>query len=677
MTLSSDSMSALVPLRERLFGQFFASGMEESKSPFLTASSRRWGHHLPLKAALLAALLLLSSFCLSLGETTYPLAQLLLVFVYFLAGIPSLINALEDVASLDVNIDVLMTLAAFSSVFIGSGFEGGLLLVLFALSGSLEELVSSKAKDAISSLHKLTPTKACLIRADGILIERAVDDVTIGSRILVRAGELVPLDGRVIEGYSSLNLAHLTGESLPVAKKPGDEVAAGAQNLEGALTLEVVRTSSDSTLSRIIGLVTEAQEARPELQRWFDRLSSRYAFGIILFSLLAAASMPFLLGISFLGNEGSLYRSLAFLIAASPCALILAIPIAYLSAISACARAGILLKGGVVLDALARCHAISFDKTGTLTTGQLVCLGVERVDGPASEQELLWAWRSAHALEQMAIHPIAEAIVRYVEMSGELAKGKVALEEFRQIAGFGVAGIATSLTGERQQLYLGHLGFISEKLDPRLREQLQERVRQVQEEGELLALLLVGEQLYLFRFADELRPGIARAIAPLRERWGMQLYMMTGDHERSAQRVAQELSIDHYLADLRPEDKLRYVSRLSQEVGLAMVGDGVNDAPALARATVGISMGQVGSATAVEAADIVLLQDRLDKLDWLLDRAHLTRKIVIQNVVVATCALVGASLPALAGWVPLWLAVILHEGGTVVVGLNALRLLRR
>ena len=336
-----------------LLTDFFDYGRQESVSPFLRPESRAWSVNLTLKASLLAGLLLIASFILSFYPNALPFSHILLVAVYFLAGIPSLIESVEDLLDGEINIDILMTLAAFSSVFIGSGMEGGLLLVLFALSGSMEDAVTMKAKGALSGLNKLSPTKASIIEPDGTLKERSVKDIPIGTRLLVKAGQVIPLDGVVVEGTSSVNLVHLTGENFPVTKTIGDTVPAGGRNLEGALTVDVTHTNADSTLSRIIRLVTEAQEARPALQRVFERASKGYAITIISLSAFFAVSLPWILSIPFLGIEGSLYRAIAFLIAASPCALIIAIPIASLSAISACANKGIRLRGGIYLDAVA------------------------------------------------------------------------------------------------------------------------------------------------------------------------------------------------------------------------------------------------------------------------------------------------------------------------------------
>ncbi|MCH9625310.1 MAG: Cadmium-transporting ATPase [Chlamydiales bacterium] len=636
------------------FDEFFESGLEESVSPFLMPASRKWGINLPLKSSIISAFLLFFALIFSLFPDKSALSNLLLLLTYFFAGIPALINAVEDVIDFQINIDVLMTLAAFLSVLIGSGREGALLLVLFSFSGAMEEAVRSKAKSAISALKKLSPQKAFVIQPNGSLVERSVKDISVGMTIHVKAGQVVPLDGEVIEGASSVNLVHLTGENLPLTRDVGDEVAAGARNLEGALSLRVTRTSSDSTLAKIIELITQAQESKPKLQRWLDKMSHIYALTIISLAFVFAIAFPFLFQMPFVGNEGSIYRALAFLIAASPCALIIAVPIAYLSAVSVCAKQGVLLKGGVILDALARCKTLAMDKTGTLTTGELQCLGID------TKEESKKVLSLAYALERSAVHPIASAIVRYAE-SEQVTPAMIT--EFKQVPGYGLRA-----KYEGEEVLIGNAAWIL----PMLSEDVHASVQAIQERGELLTLLLYKQSVSIFRFKDTLREGIAQTLSALQK--NLRVVMLTGDHLESARAVAREAGVTEFHADLRPEDKLAFISK---EENLAMVGDGVNDAPALARASVGISMGKVGSTTAIDASDIVLLQDNIALLDWLIKKAHQVVRIVKQNVMIATSAIFLASLPALLGWIPLWLAVILHEGGTVLVGLNALRLLRR
>lgn len=654
-----------------VFEEFFELGQPETVSPFITPESRHLGSNLSLKSSIIAAVLLVLSFIMSFYDSTQPLSQVLLVGVYFLAGVPALIEAIEELATFEINIDILMTLAAFSSVLIGSSMEGALLLVLFALSGSMEDFVTTKAKGDISSLHKLSPTKACIIENDGTLIERSIKDISIDTNILIKSGQIVPLDGIVIDGISSVNLVHLTGENLPVTKHVGDEVPAGARNLEGTLTVRVTRTSGDSTIARIIQMVVQAQEERPVLQRWFDKLSKAYAISIIALAGFFALSLPIILHIPFLGVEGSVYRALAFLIAASPCALIIAIPIAYLSAIGVCAREGILLKGGITLDALARCTILAFDKTGTLTTGNLALQGIESING-APQEMLQEALGVAYALEKNAVHPIARAITTYGQ---ENSLPNVTAKEFKAIPGYGLTAVVSNGIKDANA-YIGHPRYIQDKLDLQTNNLLAEKMILPKELGEIVAVLLIGSSVFLLRFQDTLRPHIQPAIQDLKTRSNLHLVMLTGDHEKSAKHIAEELGIEDYRANLRPEDKLLYVSQVAESHGLAMVGDGINDAPALARATVGICMGQVGSTAAIDAADVILLHDNIELLGWLIDKAHSTQRIVKQNLVLATAAIIIASLPALAGIVPLWLAVVMHEGGTVLVGLNGLRLLR-
>jgi Cd2+/Zn2+-exporting ATPase len=646
-----------------LFDEFFASGMEESISPFLTKDSRRWGENLSLKSAAFASVCFLFAFGLSF--LSLPLSYLFLTFVYFFSGAPALIAALGDLKNFEVNIDVLMTLAAFLAVLIGSPMEGALLLVLFELSHSMEESVSKKTKSALHNLNHLAPKFAQVVAEEGTVFEQAVRDIPLGALLLIKQGEIVPLDGHVVKGISSINLVHLTGEALPVPVQVGDAVAAGARNLDAALTIQVTRTNANSTLSRIIQLISAAQEAKPKLQRWLDRFGKIYASAIISLTFAFAVGLPFFLPLSYLGAEGAIYRALAFLIAASPCALILATPTAYLSALSACARKGILLKGGVTLDALASCQIIAFDKTGTLTTGELYCTSIETLGALSPKQAL----SIAAALERHVVHPIATAIEKKAEVE---AFAIPELQNFKAIPGYGLEAFLDDQT----PVAIGLPEHILSKLAPPLAASVRKWMETQKSAEQILSLLLVGETVALFTFSDEVRKEVPSLLDRLKKENQLRSVMLTGDRTTNAQFVGQQLGIDTILGDLRPEDKLEQVAKLAEQGGLAMVGDGINDAPALARATVGISMGRIGSATAIDASDVVLLNDDLHLLSWLFSKAHQTKRIVGQNLAVALGVICLATTPALLGWVPLWLAVLLHEGGTVLVGLNSLRLLR-
>lgn len=635
------------------FDEFFATNKEETVSPFLTPDSRKWGKYLSVRTALFAGFLLACAFALSFHSTPASLA--LLTAVYFLAGTPALINSIRDLSNFEINIDVLMTLAAFLSVIIGSEMEGALLLVLFELSAAMEGMVEQKTRSSVLNLHKLSPRVACVIGENGIIYEKALAEIPIGAQILVKAGEIIPLDGKVIDGRSYVNLVHLTGESQPMGKTIGDEVPAGAGNLDGTLTISVTRTSGDSTVSRIIKLITKAQEAKPKIEQFLDRFGKYYASTIILLSLVFAIALPVFWGLPYLGTEGGIYRALAFLIAASPCALILATPTAYLSALSSCARRGILPKGGIMLDAVATCTTIALDKTGTLTTGQLTCTGITQLSGRPLDQNL--ATSIAASLERHAVHPIAEALTAFAT---ERQIQILPVENFRSIAGYGLEGTVAS-----HPAIIGQREFIQEKSQTTL-----------PPAGQMATYLYVKGSLFVFRFTDTLRTDAKKVIGQLKKD-NLRVVMLTGDHASSAKDVALELGIDEVFADLRPEDKLAKVTELALQAPLAMVGDGINDAPALARATVGISMGKIGSATAVDASDIIFIHDDISLLSWLYKKAHQTRRILRENIALALGVILFATTPALLGWVPLWVAVILHEGGTVLVGLNSLRLLKK
>ncbi len=635
------------------FDEFFASNQEETISPFLTPSSRKWGKNLPLRSSILAAILLAIAFSLSF---IHPIGSTLtLSCVYLLVGTPALINSLKDLSRFDINIDVLMTLAALLSVVIGSELEGALLLVLFELSAGIEILVSEKTRSSVINLNRLSPRSAAVIGAPGHikghLTETSVQEIPVGTLILVKAGEIIPLDGVVVEGRSYVNLVHLTGESAPLSKQTGDEVPAGAGNLDGTLTVRVTRTIRDSTLSRIIRLITDAQASKPKVEQFLDRFGKVYASSIILLSAFFAFTLPHFTALPFLGPEGSIYRALAFLIAASPCALILATPTAYLSAISSCARRGVLLKGGIVLDAVKNCTMVALDKTGTLTTGELICTAQKHLFGPALPPEK--ALFIAASLERNAVHPIAKALV-------DLAKQKNIplshIDNFRALSGFGLEG---------DDIAIGHRDFIQQKTTFTL-----------PPAESMSTFLFAHGSIVLFQFQDAVRPQTAETITALKQE-NLRVVMLTGDHLINAKPVAAAVGIDEVYADLRPEDKLQKITELAKQNDLMMVGDGINDAPALARATVGVSMGKIGSATAVDASDIILIHDDLKLLSWLVKKAHKTRHILTQNITLALIVILFATTPALLGLVPLWIAVILHEGGTVLVGLNSLRLLKK
>lgn len=646
-----------------VFDDFFASNMEESISPFLTPSSRGLSHNLSLKASLLATFFWLVALVLSWTQIAPALINLFLLFTFFLAGTHALIESLKDLFALRIQIDVLMTLSAFLSVAIGSAREGALLLVLFALSGALEEKVQKKANSSLRSLKQLAPQKAYRVE-QGVLKVVSIRAIKPGDKIYVAAGATIPLDGKVIEGQSSVSLVHLTGEGHPIFVAEASEVFAGSSNLEAPLTIEVTRKSADSTIERIIQMVMQAHQMKPKFQRIIDSFTSAYAKSIIGVCFCLALIGPFLFHISYVGFGGSIYRAIALLIAASPCALVIAIPITYLSAISSLAKEGILLKGGTVLDQLTKVDTIAFDKTGTLTKGELILRNIE----PFKEGDIQEAIAVARALEQGMVHPMAEAICLYAET---LKVAAAPMESIRPKPGFGIEGM-----WQKKPVFLGSTNFILPLLKEKERREVRIKLDSLIDQGEMVALLLIGTSLFFFCFEDELRSESRATIEQLRKQFRCKLVMLTGDHQLSAKRVYDALGLDNYYFELKPEDKLAHIDRFCEKGHLAMVGDGINDAPALARADVGISMGKKGAKSAIDAADVVLLQDKIAKIVCLMRKAKTTVQIVRQNIVLAMCSIVVASALAFFGWIPLWLAVVLHEGATVLVALNALRLLK-
>ncbi|MEM8629338.1 MAG: heavy metal translocating P-type ATPase [Chlamydiota bacterium] len=630
--------------------------IDAATSPFLTPSSKQWARHTELKKAFSSAFLLVLAFASS--WTSSPLSLFFVTLVYFLSGTSALFGALEDVYNLEINIDTLMMLAAFLSLLIGSPLEGALLLVLFDLSGAMEEWITKKADSTLGELNTLHPQKALVLEKDA-LVEKSLRDISLGEQVLVKVGECVPLDGTILSGDSLFDLAHLTGESLPVRKSVENFVPAGAKNCKEAIVVNVTKTAQDSTMQRMISLIEEAAARKPKMQTLLDRFGKKYASFVMGSSLGIALFLPLFYGIGYLGTEGSIYRALTFLITASPCALMIGAPTAYLSALSACTKRGILLKSGATLDALNACKSICFDKTGTLTSGKSALTEFTQIQGdPFSREQAMICIKS---LERHVAHPIATAVEEWTRSLPCLP-----VEGFSHTLGQGIEG-HVRFEKERYFVAIGNREFLEKR-------------------GAILpgstghkpsSFVLIGEALFSLRLEEEIREGASKLIEALHQRFSLETFMLTGDEKSSAFSVAKKLDIQGVFAHLQPEDKLSLVETLSKKAGLIMVGDGMNDAPSLARASVGISLGTIGSSAALQAADAILLGDRIEDIDWLLGHAHSTYNVVRQNVYLAIATILLASSAALLGQMPLWLSVILHEGGTVLVGCNSLRLLPR
>ncbi|XOK59125.1 heavy metal translocating P-type ATPase [Paenibacillus elgii] len=558
----------------------------------------------------------------------------------------------------DLDVNLLMIVAAIGAASIGYWTEGAVLIFIFSLSGALETFTMEKSSRDISSLMDLKPETA-IVWEEGAEKRVPVEQLQIGDLVLVKPGERLPADGIVQEGSSAVNQASITGESIPVDKAAGDEVFAGTLNGQGALFVQVTKSSESTLFSKIIRLVQEAQSEMPKSQRFIERFERIYARAIILVTLLLIALPPFLFGWSW---NDTLYRAMVFLVVASPCALVASIMPAMLSAISNSARKGLLFKGGAHLERVSHIRAIAFDKTGTLTYGKPSVTDFLTYQA-WSEEELL---RIAASVESLSTHPIAQAIVgKAEEMSLELERPS----DFQALAGWGVQA---RLAGEFWKI--GKPGFFEEA---GIDERILSDVRKLEQEGKTVVLIQnAAGTAGMIALQDAIRPQARETIAKLKE-LGVQVVMLTGDQRLTAEAIAKEAGIDQVYAGLLPEDKLNIVKTLKEKyTHVAMVGDGINDAPALAAASVGIAMGAAGSDAALETADLVLMNDDLDKIKEAIVLGRRTTRIIKQNIAFAVTVIAFLIAANFFKGIPLPLGVVGHEGSTILVILNGLRLLR-
>ena len=594
-----------------------------------------------------------------------------------LGAIHGLKAAWESVTQWRPNIDVLMVVGAGLAAMIGHPGEGALLLFLFTLAGALEHRAMAKAKDAVSRLHKLMPEEA-LKRVedgdagDGRWVAVRPEELSPGDHVLVRAGETVPADGEVIDGHSTVDQSTLTGESLPRAVDVGDGVFAGTMNQNGAITVRVTRPVSESSLQRILELVIEAQGKRQPLQRVIDRFSTPYTVAVFIGTALALAYFGLVHRID--GERmlfaDAAYRAITLLIVASPCALVIATPTATLCGLNRAARAGLLVKGGDALERLARVSAVAVDKTGTLTAGELRVVALHAIDGVDVDSLL----PVALAVEERSTHPIATAIASYAQERGARA---AAVEGFEMLAGMGISAVSG---GEPVQI--GTVEFVGPRLDGAMRARFERVVGEVRARGAISAAMRWGDRGVVFELADTERPGAKTFVRELHEAGVRRVVMLTGDHRVIAERLAQRLGIDEIHAELLPEQKVDRLREIRDEMhasgrhtGLAVIGDGVNDAPALATADVGLAMGGVGADATMETADVVILNDDLLVAPWGFRLARRVRVVMFVNLWFALLVIASLAVFAVLGWIPMGVGVIGHEGSTLLVVANSLQLL--
>ena len=621
------------------------------------------GRHEELAWALAAGALLLVSVLLDAAdrapETMLRAGYVLVGIICGRAPVAHLLGGVRR-GRLLLDIDFLMVIAAVGAAVVGAWAEGAFLLFLFALANALERYALDRARDAIRALAALVPDTARVL-SGGIETQVPIERVRPGDLVVVRPGERIPVDGTVERGGSAVDQAPITGESVPVEKLPGAEVFAGTVNGEGALELTVTRAVGDRTLDRVIRLVEEARESRAPSERATARFERIFVPLVVVADLLLIVVPP-LLGLA--DWSSSLYRGMTVLVAASPCALALGPPAVMLAGIAQAARRGVLIKGGVHLEALARVQAVAFDKTGTLTLGHPEVTDLRPMAG-VSERELLTI---AAAVERRSQHPLAQAVVR------RAARDSLELPEAGDLVAITARGVRSEVAGEPVLIGSRRLWERADDLPPA------EIIAAAETVGGLARSVMIVRHgtrwLGVIGLADPPRESVPRALAALRAMGLGPMVMLTGDHRGVGDAVGREVGVDLVRADLLPEHKVVAIRELlATHESVAMVGDGVNDAPALAAATVGIAMGGAGTAAALETADIALMGDDLARLPYAVGLARRARTLLRQNLAIAGGMMAVLLLLAAAGILKIGPAVIGHEGSTLVVIANALRLL--
>jgi Cd2+/Zn2+-exporting ATPase len=627
----------------------------EHDEPMLGGSALEWRWKLMMACGgFLVAAALLGSAGLARAALPFYLAGAAAGIVYPLR------RAVTAAKSRILDINVLMVIAVAGALALGDWPEATSVVFLFSVAQWLEVRTMERARQAIRALMDLTPREA-LVRRNGREERMSVDAIAPGDEIVIRPGEKVPLDGLVVAGRSDVNEAQLTGESRPIDKAPGDEVFAGTINGHGAMEVRVLRLGRDSRLARIIHLVEIAQARRAPVQSFVDRFARIYTPVVLVLAVVVAVAPPLLAGAAV---TTWVYRALVLLVIACPCALVISTPVSIVAALSVAARHGVLIKGGAFLERLAAIRVVAFDKTGTLTKGELNVTDVAVV-GHAVALDVI---RLAAAVEARSAHPIAAAITRHAQA---LLPGLPQVGRFVSVPGMGaegeVDGRHVAIGNER---FLDTNGIVIPAPWPDA-----DRLRR---EGKSLVFVAAdGVTLGAIAVADRPRETARETIELLRTHHVSTIVMLTGDHEETAAAIARELNVDEYHAALLPERKQAMVESMRAKHGpLMMVGDGVNDAPALAAADVGVAMGAAGSDAALETADVALMSDELLKLPYALRLSRATMRNVRTNVAISLCLKAAFLALAIAGVATLWMAVLADTGATVIVVANALRLLR-
>ena len=598
---------------------------------------------------------------LSLGED-HLLTKALYILAIIIGGFDLFKEGFSDLIKLDFSMESLMTIAIIGAAFIGEWAEGSIVVILFAISEALERFSMDKARQSIRSLMDIAPKEA-LIRRNNVEQLVSVDKIDIDDIMIIKPGQKIAMDGLVINGHSSVNQAAITGESVPVEKQLDDEVFAGTLNEEGVLEVKVTKKVTDTTIAKIIHLVEEAQGERAPAQAFVDKFAKYYTPFIIIMALLIVVVPPL-----FFGGDWNkwLYQGLSILVVGCPCSLVISTPVSIVSAIGNAAKNGVLVKGGVYLEEIGHLRAIAFDKTGTLTKGKPV---VTDFIATSSETDINYL-SIISSLESLSQHPLASAILNEADKTNVDYKS-IQIEDFQSITGKGLTGIHQNI-----RYYIGSPKLFSASVIEETAVKVQ--YRKFQEQGKTAMYFGTDEQILgVIAVADEVRDSSAAVISELHKLSIEHTIMLTGDNTKTAESIGKQLGETEIKGDLMPQEKLDSIKALRTTYNkVAMVGDGINDAPALAASTVGIAMGGAGTDTALETADVALMGDDLQKLPFIVRLSRQTLKVIKQNITFSLGIKLLALLLVIPGWLTLWIAIVADMGATLLVTLNGLRLMK-
>ncbi|MFS0788686.1 heavy metal translocating P-type ATPase [Shouchella sp. 1P09AA] len=569
-----------------------------------------------------------------------------------------------NLLKLRFDMKTLMTVAVIGAAIIGEWLEGSIVVILFAISEALERFSMDKARNSIKSLMDIAPDEA-LIRRDNREQLIAVDDIQIGDIMIVKPGQKLAMDGVVIKGHSSINQSAVTGESIPVEKVIDDSVYAGTLNEEGYLEVKVTKLVHDTTLAKVIQLVEDAQAVKAPSQAFIDRFAKYYTPAIMIVAFFVATLPPLFFDAPW---EASIYQGLAVLVVGCPCALVISTPVSIVTAIGNAAKNGVLIKGGVYLEEAGRLKAVAFDKTGTLTKGIPEITDVVSYND-LNDGELIYI---AATLESYSQHPLASAVLKEAE-NKQINYKKSNVQEFSSVTGQGIKGVI-----EDQLYQIGNLRMFENLYTKQVDDTVTQQINTLQNQGK--TVLIIGnskEIMGLIAVADQIRENSNQVIQQLHDLGIKETIMLTGDNQSTAMAIGNLTGVKDVAAELMPEDKMNFVKSYQEKYGrVAMVGDGVNDAPALAASTVGIAMGGAGTDTALETADIALMADDLKKLPYTMKLSRKALWIIKQNITFSLGIKLLALVLVVPGWLTLWIAILADVGATLLVTANGLRLLR-